>query len=186
MNMCGSRVAGKDSNHKLKMWVERHLGGHDIVRRVDRNGEALDLVWKVLGFCARCRLGPKLMHRCKPEKLDTQEHWKMMKKSSNSKEEGCQTGRTKSGELKDGKEGSRMTARGSQRVLWIIAEKRMLEDRGAVPKEDVDLLREYQAMQEEHFLSSWLREDVEGEEAEEVVKMNKDSKEEESKVGKWR
>ena len=37
----------------------------------------------------------------------------------------------------------------------------MLEDRGAVPKEDGDLLREYQAMREENFLSSWLREDAE-------------------------
>ena len=47
--------------------------------------------------------------------------------------------------------------------LWnIIAPKRMLEDRGAVPKEDRDLLREYQATHEENFLSSWLREDVEG------------------------
>ena len=42
----------------------------------------------------------------------------------------------------------------------------MLEDRGAVPKEDVDILREYQAMHEENFFSNWLGEDVEGEDEE--------------------
>ena len=42
--------------------------------------------------------------------------------------------------------------------------KGMLEDRGAFPREDGDLLQEYHAMHEENFLSSWLREDVEGEE----------------------
>ena len=42
----------------------------------------------------------------------------------------------------------------------------MLEERGAWPKEDGDSLRQYQAMQEENFLSSWLRGDVDGEEEE--------------------
>ena len=37
----------------------------------------------------------------------------------------------------------------------------MLEDRGALPREDGDPLREHQAMHEENFLSSWLRENVE-------------------------
>ena len=40
----------------------------------------------------------------------------------------------------------------------------MLEDRGALPREDGDLLPEYHAMHEENFLSSWLREDVAGKE----------------------
>ena len=38
----------------------------------------------------------------------------------------------------------------------------MLEDRGALPRKDGDLLREYWAMHQENFLSSSLREDVEG------------------------
>ena len=38
----------------------------------------------------------------------------------------------------------------AQKGLWNIAKKRMLEDRG-------DLLREYQAMHEENFLSSRLQ-----------------------------
>ena len=71
----------------------------------------------------------------------------------------------------------------AQKRLWDIAKKRMLEDRGALPREDGDLLREYQEMHEENFLSSWLQEDVEGKE-EEREKMNKEAKEEESRSGK--
>ena len=50
----------------------------------------------------------------------------------------------------------------AQTGLCNITKKRMLEDRGAVPRQDVDLLSENQAMHAENFLSSWLREDVEG------------------------
>ena len=38
----------------------------------------------------------------------------------------------------------------------------VLQDRGALPKEEADIATEYTAMHEEKFLSSWLREDVEG------------------------
>ena len=48
----------------------------------------------------------------------------------------------------------------AQKGLWNIANKMLLEDRGPLPREDVDLLCDYQAMHEENFLSSWLREDV--------------------------
>ena len=44
--------------------------------------------------------------------------------------------------------------------------ERMLQDRGSLLKEDANQLSEYEAMHEENFLSSWLREDVEGEKAE--------------------
>ena len=37
----------------------------------------------------------------------------------------------------------------------------MLQDRGALPKEEGDVIGEYKAMHEENFLSSWLREDGE-------------------------
>ena len=59
----------------------------------------------------------------------------------------------------------------------------MLEDGGVLPKEDGDLLREYQALHEENFLSSWLREDVEGKE-EERARLNEEAKQEESRSGK--
>ena len=42
----------------------------------------------------------------------------------------------------------------------------MLEDRGTLPRENGDLLRESQAMHEENFLSSSLREAVEGKQEE--------------------
>ena len=55
----------------------------------------------------------------------------------------------------------------AQEGLWNIAKKkRMFEDRGALPREDGDLPREYQATHEENFLSTWLREGVEGQEME--------------------
>ena len=47
---------------------------------------------------------------------------------------------------------------GPEKGLWNIAKRRMLQDRGALPRKDGDVLREYQAMLEENFLSSWLRE----------------------------
>ena len=62
----------------------------------------------------------------------------------------------------------------AQKVLWNIAKKRMLEDRGALPREHGDFLRENQAMHADNFLSSWLQEDVEGKE-EENKKMSKDA-----------
>ena len=38
--------------------------------------------------------------------------------------------------------------------LWDIANKRMSEDRGALPKKYGNIMREYKAIHEEHFLSS--------------------------------
>ena len=61
----------------------------------------------------------------------------------------------------------------------------MLEDRGVLPKEDGDQLREHKAMHEEKIRSSWLREDVEGT-YEGRKNMNKEAKEEESKSGRKR
>ena len=59
----------------------------------------------------------------------------------------------------------------------------MLEDRGALPKEDGNQLQEYGAMREEKFLSSWLREDVEGAKAE-MERLKEEAKQEENKSGK--
>ena len=71
----------------------------------------------------------------------------------------------------------------AQKEFWKIAKKRMLEDRGALPREDGDMLRQYQAMHEENFLGSWLRLDAEGK-VEEMERLIKEAKEEESKSGK--
>ena len=66
-------------------------------------------------------------------------------------------------------------------------EKR-LQDIGAVPREEGAVIRKYNAMHEENFLSSWLREDLVGEEerikkedkkiGEEVKRKRKRAKEE--------
>ena len=48
-----------------------------------------------------------------------------------------------------------------QEVYGISRKRKMLQDRGALSKEEGDVIREYKAMHEENFLSSWLREDGE-------------------------
>ena len=68
----------------------------------------------------------------------------------------------------------------AQKGLWNIAKKRQLDDRRALPKEDGELLREYQAMHEENFLSSRLRKDVERKE-EERKRLNEEAEREEGK-----
>ena len=93
------------------------------------------------------------------KKRDTQEYGKMSRRED--------------GKLKGKKKKSHQGIM-AQKELWNIAKKRML-DRGAFPREDGDLLREYQAMQEENLLSSWLWEDAEGKK-EERAKMNKEVK----------
>ena len=45
----------------------------------------------------------------------------------------------------------------AQRGLWNLARERMLQDRGALPKEEGYSVRGYKATQEEKFLSSCLR-----------------------------
>ena len=60
-----------------------------------------------------------------------------------------------------------------------------MQDRGALPKEDGHLVREYKGTHEEHFLISWLREDLENME-ERMKDMDKKAREEESRSGKKR
>ena len=76
-----------------------------------------------------------------------------------------------------------MEVHGSEKGYGNSAKERMLGDRGAFLEEDGNRMREYKAMHEENFLSSWLREDVEGVKAE-IQRLNEESKQEESKSGK--
>ena len=65
----------------------------------------------------------------------------------------------------------------AQEGLWKLARDKILRERGALPKEEGDAIRECRAMHEENFLSSWLMED--GREKEEsTVGMGNESKEE--------
>ena len=71
----------------------------------------------------------------------------------------------------------------AQKGPWNLARDTMLQDRSALPKEGSDVIREYKAMHEENFLSSWLREDVEGT-AERKKKVDKETREEVSRKRK--
>ena len=65
----------------------------------------------------------------------------------------------------------------AQKGLWNLVEEKILRERGALPKEDGDVIRECKAMHEENFLSSWLREDGR-EKGKGTVGMGNESKEE--------
>ena len=65
----------------------------------------------------------------------------------------------------------------TQKGLWNLARKSVLEDRGALPEEEGDVIREYKAMHEEHFSSSWSREDGR-EKDEKMVKVSNENEEE--------
>ena len=64
---------------KFGKWGRRHLGGHDLVRRMDKQGEVLIRCRKCPGY-ARQRMGPELMNRCKPEPMGTQGYGKMLRR----------------------------------------------------------------------------------------------------------
>ena len=66
----------------------------------------------------------------------------------------------------------------AQKKFWNTARKENVgrQRRGALPNEEGDLIREYEAMHEENFPGGWLREDIDGE-AEEVEEMRTRTKE---------
>ena len=47
----------------------------------------------------------------------------------------------------------------AQKGLCNLAKEKIMRERGELPKEEGDAVREYKAMHEENFLSSWPRED---------------------------
>ena len=60
MKMKGKCTGPKYRSKMLGKWVKRHLGGHDLVRRVDRQGQVLIWCKRCSGY-ARQKMGPKLM-----------------------------------------------------------------------------------------------------------------------------
>ena len=125
----------------------RYFGSHDLVRRMDRQG----------GILISCRmLGSREAENGKtyPDPQRRQ-------------------GSSQSGRLKEKKK-SRITWESYRRLpnefesegwmaqqgLWSFAREKRLQDRGALPREEGDVVREYKAVYEENFLSSWLREDL--------------------------
>ena len=61
----------------------------------------------------------------------------------------------------------------AQTGLWNLARDKMLQDRGALPKEEGDFIGEYKAMHEENYLSGWLREGGEGKQRRQTGKPKK-------------
>ena len=117
-------------------------------------------------------MGPKLLNCCRPEQVGTKEYGKMIKRI-----QILEGGRIPAKHAKDWKiEGTKrritrkenrrlsnefeMEGLMSQKGLWNLARERRLRERGAMPKEEGDVIREYNAMHDENFLSSWLREDL--------------------------
>ena len=82
-------------------------------------------------------MGPKLVNWCKPELMGTKEHGKI-RFVNKFEMEGFM----------------------AQKGLWNLAKENILKERGELPNEEGDVVREYKAMHEENFLGSWLREDV--------------------------
>ena len=119
------------------------LGEFDMVRRVDPNGEAL--VWCRNCLCyARCRLGPKLMNRCRPEKKHGRAR-ENVEKNPQSTKKRCAGHKSRTwkveGERRSHKERSASGLRKSLKTevfmtregLWYIAKKEnfviMLQER---------------------------------------------------------
>ena len=67
-----------------------------------------------------------------------------------------------------------------KRIVESRQSYKMLQDRGAFPKEEGDVVREYKAMHEENVLSSWLREHGKNKE-ERIMEADKETKEETGK-----
>ena len=182
------RASTVGSNHNLKRWGKGHLGDHNMVRRSGPTWRGIDLGAERV----RVMRGTDWDQSCN---MDTKDDGRMLNESSYSRREGFLTEtrevRKLKGKKKSHKErvqkaqGEKFEVVGfmAQKELWSIAEKKMLEDRRTLPKEDGYLLREYQTMHEETCLSSRLREDVEGKD-EEWENVNKDATEEDSKSGK--
>ena len=65
----------------------------------------------------------------------------------------------------------------AQRGLCNLAREKMLQDRGTLPEQEGDVIREFKAMHEDNFLRSWLRED-EKDKKERHMEVDREMKEE--------
>ena len=68
----------------------------------------------------------------------------------------------------------------AQRGLWNLAQEKIMKERGDLPDEEGDAVRECKAMYEENFWSNWLMEDERGK-AERMAKAEKNDEEKSEK-----
>ena len=64
----------------------------------------------------------------------------------------------------------------AQKGLWNLAKDKIMKERGELPNEEGDAVREDKAMHEENFWSNWPREDERGKE-ERIAKAEKNEEE---------
>ena len=140
------------------------------------------MVQKVFGIC-EAKNGTKLTNCCRLEKMDDKEFGNMMKRIQILEE-----GRVPAKEVKNWRiegEKKRITRKEFQRLLnnfemegsmaqkglWNLAKEKTMKERGELPNEEGDIVRESKAMHEEDFWSSWLREDEKSKEERKKLKL---------------
>ena len=116
-------------------------------------------------------MGPKLMSRCKLEPMGIQEYGKMLERIQVLEDGRVPAKEARSWRIEGRKEKNHkkrvseaseqfeMDGFMAQKGQWNLAEEQILRKRGALLKEEGDAIREYKAMHEENFLSSWSRQD---------------------------
>ena len=121
---------------------------------------------------------PKLLNRCKRENRH-ERVWNMLKRILILEEERLPATNAREWKIEG------QTRRVTKKEYKVLQEEFEVGGfmAGVLPREGGDLLREHQAMHEENFLSSWLRGDMDGENAE-MESLKEEVKQEESKSGK--
>ena len=161
--------------------------GHGMVTRVGPNGETL--VWyRKVSCCPRCRLEARANESLQTSKDGHGRPLKNVEINLDSRQvkgarQKCESGEKSHEQRVQEVDGRIRSLRCSWRkkVCLKIAKQRRLEDRGRVPEEEGDYIRQNRSTHEEHFLSCWLWEDVERK-VEGVEKMNKEATEEEEET----
>ena len=136
------------------------------------------------------------MNWCKPEEVGTKEYGKrpkriqiledgrvFAKEARNWKIEGQKRRITRKKNTEDCGTSLKREDSWHKKGLWDLARERLLQDRGALPKEEGCSVRGYKATQEEKFLSSCLRK---WKIWKKRRKVNKETREEVSRTGKKR
>ena len=145
---------------------EDDTGGHELVRRMGRQREVL--IWRreCSGY-AKQSMEPKLTNCW----MDTKEFGKMKSPSQRGKElenRGRKEKNDKKGVSEAVKQFRNGRTDGAKKACGTWQQEKTMKERAELPSEDGDVVREYKAMHEEDFWSSWLREDEKGKEESKV------------------
>ena len=100
MKMPGTCDGPKFLSKRMEKLSRRHLGGHDLVRRMEEWCEVLKWCRKCSRY-ARQRMGPKLVNCCKPDQMGTKEFGKMMKRIQTLEEGSVPAKEAKNGKSRE-------------------------------------------------------------------------------------